>query len=92
LIFGKRKFRGVRPVAVEPTPEQRAQSARAQAETVKLFRRLADEGIDPPMVLAGVGAATAAFIQVVYGPAEVPQWFARNAVMTRDWSEIGKRL
>lgn len=73
---------------LEPTVEQAEQCAIVQQELVETINRLLDEGIDKRVVMAALGAATAASIQAFYGPQEVPGWFAKQAAMTLHFTQL----
>lgn len=71
-----------RTMMIEPTAMQADQCAVVQQEFVELINRLADEGFDWRVVMAGLSAATAAAVQTHCGAATVPVWFAQQVALT----------
>ncbi|MET4595774.1 MULTISPECIES: hypothetical protein [unclassified Sphingomonas] len=72
---------------IDPTVEQAEQCAIVQQEIVEAINRLIDEGIDARVVMAGLGAASAAAVLHLYGAGEVTAWFAKQSVMTASLSK-----
>lgn len=68
----------------DPTPRQNKQAERVQTEVVDLVNCLIREGIDPRVVIAGLGAATADTLTSVFGNTAVLPWFERQAAIARD--------
>lgn len=66
---------------IDPPEEQANQCAIVQQELVEAVNRLLAEGMDIRAVTAGIGASAAATINTLYGPAEVPNWFAKQAAL-----------
>ncbi|CAN5202475.1 hypothetical protein BH10PSE13_BH10PSE13_00080 [soil metagenome] len=66
----------------EPTAEQADQCTLVQQEVVELINRLADEGFDRRVLMAGVSSATAAAVLAFFGAKAVPIWFAQQSALT----------
>lgn len=61
-----------------PTDEQQEQAILAQHDLCETINRLGREGIDPRVILAGLGAATADLITCNFGPDAVAPWFLQH--------------
>ncbi len=66
----------------EPTQAEQDQALLVQNEMVELANRLRGEGLIPPIIIAGMGAAIADVLTTIYGNESVPPWFAKQAEMT----------
>ena len=58
----------------------------APAHIVDAINRLAKEGIDNRVIMAGLGAATADLVCSAYGMAAVAAWFESQAQIARGMS------
>ncbi len=67
----------------DPTPEQEAHAAIVAHDIVEIVNRLIREGIDPRVVIAGLGSATADTLTCVFGPTSVAPWFEGQGEMVR---------
>jgi hypothetical protein len=68
----------------EPSREQHAQCALASLDIIETVNRLIREGMDPRVVIAAIGSATANTITSVWGATAVAPWFDQQAKMVRD--------
>lgn len=72
---------------LEPTQSQADQSLIAQQDFEELIDRMIHDRFDYRSILAGASAALARSISASAGPKKVPEWFARNAMLTKDWGK-----
>jgi hypothetical protein len=68
---------------MDPTPEQSRQAERVTKAICHEINLLAIEGIDPRVIIAGLGAATADTLTCVFGETAVVPWFEKQADMVR---------
>jgi hypothetical protein len=76
-------------MSADPIDVLNEQSRAIQTELLQVYQRLLDEGVAPGLLLGSVGASAAGLVQALKGPGAVPEWFARWAVMAKDWGKIG---
>lgn len=75
-------------VWIQPTREQQDQAVLVQGEICEAINRLAREGFDPRVIMAGIAAASSDLVFKVFGQQAVPMWFAKQAEITAEL--IGK--
>ena len=71
------------PKWARPSDEQQQQALLVQHDVIEVLNRLAKEGIDRRIIMAGLGSATADLITCSFGPQAVAPWFDRQAEMVR---------
>lgn len=69
--------------SIVPTHEQQAHAQLAEHDIVETINRLLREGIDPIVVIAAIGAATADTITSVFGATAVAPWFEKQGEIMR---------
>ena len=68
----------------EPSPQEKALADLARNDLVEVVNRLVREGMDPRIVIAGIGATAADAITCVFGNSAVAPWFERQGAMMRE--------
>ena len=66
------------------TSEQHEQATLVANELVEVINRAIREGIDPRVVIAGIGSAITDTITCVFGATAVVPWFEGQAKLLRD--------
>ncbi len=67
--------------------EEAEQATLVANEIVEVINRAIREGIDPRVVIAGIGASITDTITCVFGPTAVVPWFEGQAKLLRDMQE-----